>query len=773
MGQSESSHVRQNVGERSNSHVLANVATGTFQTSTLPGKPGGPPHAELFRFASRVTIKSVIRPARTLSPGCFPPVTDMPISLRFSSLAVALLMLVAPGVNSAVEPPTPEQVDFFEARIRPVLIKHCFECHSATARELGGGLMLDNRAAIAKGGDSGAVLVPGDPQASRLMAALRYGDENLQMPPDGKLPDEILADFEQWIAMGAPDPRDGPRPPPPDSMEARARKHWAFQKPVKPATAATDDPWPRTDLDRLVWARLKQQGLQPASTAAPYQLVRRLYFDLLGLPPTYEQASAFAAQPSDEAYAQLVDELLRSPHFGERWGRHWLDVARFGDTKGYVFMEDRNYPHAFKYRDWVVTAFNRDLPFDQFLKYQIAADQMATDDKSQLAAGGFLTLGRRFLNNQHDLIDDRLDVVFRGTMGLTIGCTRCHDHKYDPLTMHDYYGLYGVFASSREQQDDDQPLRLVDKERAETVGVFLRGSPSNRGDQATRQFVSFLSGNNPRPFERGSGRLELAEAIVSPDNPLTARVFVNRVWLQLFGAGLVRTPSDFGLRSDPPVHQDALDYLAVDFMEHGWSVKHLIRQIVTSSVYRQQSDIRPEAAQSDPENTLLWRMNRRRLDYEGLRDSWLAVSGQLDLTVGGASVRIDGDNPSRRRTLYAYLDRQNLPSMFRTFDFASPDTHAPQRLETTVPQQALYLMNSAFAQTAAGALADRLDSRASPADRLRQLYRFALARDPSADELRLGAEFVAVPDDRLFSTFDVWDRLAQAILMTNEFAFVD
>lgn len=648
-----------------------------------------------------------------------------------------------PSTRAAESQPTPEAIEFFENRIRPVLVEHCYECHSAMANEVEGGLMLDNRAAVEQGGDNGKVIVVGEPESSRLLSAMRYQDENLQMPPAGKLSEEVLADFAQWIQSGAIDPREGPVPPPPDSIEARAKKHWAFTLPAKserPAVGHTE--WPATDIDYLLLAKLEAAGIEPSAIANSRDLVRRLYYDLTGLPPTFEAIAEFETNDSLEAYEQLVDQLLDSPQFGERWARHWLDIARFGDTKGYVFTEDRNYPNAYKYRDWVINAFNADMPFDQFIKYQLAADQLAEgDDRTNLAAVGYLTLGRRFINNTHDIIDDRIDVVFRGMMGLTVGCSRCHDHKYDPLSTRDYYGMYGMFASCDEKQDDDLPLRLVDKPNPQEVGIFLRGNPGSRGDRAPRQYLSFFAGEQSEPFKKGSGRLELAELIAAQSNPLTARVFVNRVWAHLFGNGLVRTPSDFGLRSDTPTHRDVLDHLSVAFMEDNWSVKRLIRGIVTSTVYRQSSDLQAVPVERDPENLLLWRAERRRLDFEAMRDSILAAGGQLDRAVGGESVQIANDSPSHRRTLYAFIDRQNLPGLFRTFDFASPDTHSPQRPETIVPQQALYLMNNGFVQNAAQAIVSRVDTD-DVSQRVGQLYRAVLARDATLDELQLAVKFI-------------------------------
>ncbi len=351
-----------------------------------------------------------------------------------------------------------------------------------------------------------------------------------------------------------------------------------------------------------------------------------------------------------------------------------------------------------------------------------------------------MTLGRRFINNPDDIAADRIDVVFRGMMGLTVACARCHDHKYDPVSDEDYYAVYGVLASSREEQDDTYPLRLMDKDQPENVGVFIRGSARNRGPVVERGFPEFFASFAP-PVKQGSGRLELAEAIVHPRNPLTARVFVNRVWGHVFGEQLVRTPSDFGLRCDAPVQQEVLDLLAVDFVEHGWSLKWLVRELVSSSTYRQSSNPSDALLAADAENQLWGRANCRRLDFESLRDRLLAVAGQLDTRIGGESENIARGDGGTRRTLYAHIDRQNLPNLFRTFDFASPDAHSPERPHTLVPQQALYLMNSAMARRVATAVTGSL-SASEPDERVAELYRRILAREPTAGELELARRFL-------------------------------
>ncbi|MDA0589654.1 MAG: PSD1 and planctomycete cytochrome C domain-containing protein [Planctomycetota bacterium] len=667
--------------------------------------------------------------------------------LRDSLVLLSVLSVIVSGTDCLAADPklNPDDVEFFEKKIRPVLVERCFECHSAKADEIGGGLLLDNRAAVAKGGENGPVLVKGNPDQSRLITALRYSDEKLQMPPDGKLPADLIADFEQWVKTGAPDPRDGAAPVLVTSIEARAKSHWSFSPPKKTAVPSVlNTAWSRSDLDRLVLAKLEAKSIEPSPQAAPRDLVRRLFFDLTGLPPTYADVKSFEEDSSNAAFEKLVDRLLGSEQFGERWARHWLDLSRFGDTKGYVFQEDRNYPNAFRYRDWVINSLNQDRPYDEFLKLQIAADHLVTgEDKADLAAMGFLTLGRRFINNINDIIDDRIDVVFRGTMGLTATCARCHNHKYDPISTEDYYSLYGVFWSSDDKQDEGLPLRLIDKPKPTDVQIFIRGNHQNRGAGAPRRFPVFFASDSAERYTETSGRLQMAERITDPTNPLTARVFVNRVWSHLFGRGLVSTTSDFGLRSDEPVQRDTLDHLAVSFVEDGWSIKKLIRRIVQSSVYRQRSDVREAASKLDPENFLLWRVERRRLNFEAMRDALLAVSSTLDRKVCGPSEKIETLPPTKRRTLYAFIDRQNLPGVFRTFDFASPDTHSPSRPETTVPQQALFLMNNGFSHAITESLVARLDPRVPDEERIRLAYRQILARDPDAEELALGRLFVS------------------------------
>ena len=764
-----------------------------------------------------------------------------------------LLTVASLAAAKPAEKPNPGAAEFFERKVRPVLAERCFSCHGPKKQMAG--LRLDSRDALLKGSDNGPVLVPGQPDKSALIAAIRHSGD-VKMPPKGKLSPAVVADLSAWVKMGAPWPQSATPPPTQALSVAEVRqRHWSFRPVVKPLPPTVrDGVWPITDIDRFVLARLEARGLPPSPEADRRTLIRRAYFDLIGLPPTPEEVAAFEADHSPEAFARVVDRLLASPRYGERWGRHWLDVARYADTRGYVFTSERRFPFAYTYRDYVIRAFNEDLPYDQFVVQQLAADRLIPltlpspppggegrvrgTDRRPLAAMGFLTLGRRFLNNTHDIIDDRIDVTMRGLQGLTVACARCHDHKFDPIPQKDYYSLYGVFASSvepvelpaigsptptpeyqafareeerlkkdveefrrkhatelrarnRKFRDQLTALRkkvehlrathpgappsamvLVDAPRPMQPHVFLRGNPRNPGPAVPRRYLQVLAGEQRKPFSNGSGRLELARAIASKDNPLTARVLVNRVWLWHFGQGLVRTPSDFGLRGEPPTHPELLDWLAATFVENGWSLKKLHRLIMLSRVYRQQSADTPSGKRLDVDNRLLWKMNRQRLDFESLRDSLLAVAGRLDLRAGGPAVNIVGAPFSRRRSVYGFIDRQNLPGLFRTFDLASPDAHTPMRHTTTVPQQALFLMNSPFLVEQARALVARPDvaGLSGTEQRIGRLHRLLYGREPEAEETALGVRFVARPAGKGLTA---WEQYAQVLLLANEFAFVD
>jgi hypothetical protein len=733
----------------------------------------------------------------------------------FASVALAL---VASFCASAAEP-TPAQLQFFENRIRPALADNCYKCHSAQAEKIKGGLLLDSRNGVLKGGDTGPAIVPGDPEKSLLIKAVRYTDPDLQMPPKGnKLPDTTIADLVAWIKMGAPDPREATVAE--KTWSDSSKTHWAWQPLTKPAVPAVKDPtWGKTPIDNFILARLEAKDLKPNPPADKRTLIRRATFDLTGLPPTAEEVDAFLKDDSADAFAKVVDRLLASPHYGERWGRHWLDVARYSDTKGQIRRqrEDSNYPYAWTYRDYVIRSFNEDKPFNLFVIEQLAADKLpaTTRNPTNLCALGFLTVGDRFMEMPNDIINDRVDVVTKGFLGLTVSCARCHDHKFDPIPTKDYYSLFGVFANcvepkfepvitkdlsspdyrdyykqrmELEQAKDDlqeklrelrrkqdrQGLRQVLRDMRETETkiarlemthpgappramvlqdirrphdspVLVRGDAGNKGPEVPRHFLEVLSGAYRPPFTNGSGRLDLAWAIVSKNNPITPRVLVNRLWLHHFGEGFVSTPDDFGMRSEPPSHPKLLDYLASRLVEEGWSLKKMHRLIMLSSVYQESSANSPRFAQVDPDNRLLWRANIRRLEFEELRDSLLAIGGDLDSTMYGRPVEIEKEPYSTRRTIYGLVDRADLADVLVNFDFANPDLPSGRRHETTVPQQALFLMNSPLVIEQAKKLVALPEFMAclDDAARIDFLYERIYQRPPRPEEVKLGSEFVA------------------------------
>ncbi len=805
------------------------------------------------------------------------PVSWRVIGTGLLTLGFATLMgLAAGGALSQPDTPpapvfAPDQTQFFEAKIRPVLLANCVSCHGKDAA--GGGLRLDTRAFLVKGGDNGSAIAGGGADAagkSLVITAVRHTENKLRMPKGApKLAPAVIADFEAWAAMGFPwTPEKGeagataaPAPNRGDTLSAEARKFWSLRPvEVKPPPKVKNPSWVRSPMDAFILARLEAKHLAPAAPADRATLLRRVTYDLTGLPPTSEEAEAFARDMSPNAYEKVVDRLLASPRYGERQARLWLDVARYADTKGYMFTEDRAYPWAYTYRDWVINAFNRDLPWDQFVTDQLAADLLPSAQteagKRDLAALGFITVGRRFLNNTHDIIDDRIDVTMRGFQGATVACARCHDHKFDPIPTKDYYSLYAVFNATRDDnrfiapdaqvkayqaheakinaatdvmkkaareaiadlrartakneifaepvkkaldaapsvKDLDEnkatlsdeavmalapafapalrdritiavkerdalrktlppePARamaVADVDKPSPQRVFKRGNAGNQGDEVPRRFALCLSPvDKPRAlWTRGSGRLELARAIASPQNPRTARVLVNRIWLSHFGAGLVRTPSDFGKQGEPPTHPELLDYLAGTFVRDGWSIKKLHRRILLSATYRQSADAPARTLAMDPENRLVSRMNRRRLDLEQMRDSLLCASGRLDSKkVGGPSEELWNAPWTKRRAVYGYIERQNLPGTFRTFDFAGPDATSAQRYKTTVPQQALFVMNSPLAVEQARALAARAGAERDLSERVRRLYRLALNRAPDADELTFALQYLEKGD---------------------------
>ncbi len=756
--------------------------------------------------------------------------------------AASSLVPGAPAPSSAPQI-TPAQNQFFETRIRPLLTKNCYKCHSADSLKVKGELLLDTRDGLLKGGATGPSIVPGDPEKSLLIKAVRYTDPDLQMPPKGeKLSAEQINDLVTWVKMGAPDPRVGKTAAAVGNV--KGKDHWSFKPILKPAVPSVREAdRVANPVDAFVISTLESQGMKLSPPADRRTLIRRAYYDLIGLPPTPEEVQAFLDDTAPDAFSKIVDRLLASPRYGERWGRHWLDVARYSDTKGEVKRQRDTpvYPFAWTYRDYVINAFNQDKPFDRFIIEQIAADKLpAGKDNSMLAALGFLTLGERFQNNENDIINDRIDVVTKGFLGLTVSCARCHDHMFDPIPTQDYYSLHGVFKSSvepkvhpvlgdatanpeyadyykqrmaleKEREDllaqvnprkrDPQKNKELARQRIELLNridaldlshpgsppramiltdsttpkdspVFIRGEAQSKGPIAPRRFLECLSGPTRKPFTLGSGRIELANAIASKSNPLTARVAANRIWQHHFGEGLVSSVDDFGAMGAAPTHPELLDWLATYFMEHGWSMKSMHRLILLSSVWQQGSADNPRYARIDPFNKLLWRANIRRLEFEPVRDSLLAFGGKLDTNMFGKPVplamskgrgqrvtmvlepthRPQDVGYTTRRTVYGYIDRADLPEVFNHFDFANPEMPGGRRFETTVPQQALYLMNSPLVVEQARNLVERADVQSCSTDeaRILRLYEIIYQRPPRADELKLAVEFLedaATPED--------------------------
>jgi hypothetical protein len=684
-------------------------------------------------------------------------------------------------------------IQFFEKKIRPVLVKRCYKCHSHNAEKVKGGLLLDSRDASRTGGDSGAAIVPGKTDASLLLDAIRY--ENYEMPPDGKLPDAVIADFEKWIKMGAPDPRDAPAKVLTDREINwdEARQFWAFQSPKRHPLPKVAAPI-RRPMDAFVAARLEAADITPNPEADKRKLIRRVTFNLIGLPPTLEEVEAFVNDPSPRAYEALVDRLLTSPHYGERWARIWLDVSRYAEDQAHIVGNNTAlcFPNAYVYRDWVINALNADLPYDEFVRRQLAADLIDPENKASHIALGFIGLGPKYYRRSSPEVmaeewEDRVDTVSRGLLGLTVACARCHDHKYDPIATEDYYALAGVFASTemfnrplddnREKQKNGQAkkaeeaVHIVRDAAAKDLNVHIRGDVKKQGALVKRRFLQVLCSAEPLDFSNGSGRLELAEAIVDRNNPLAARVIVNRIWAQHFGSPLVSTPSNFGKLGGKPTHPQLLDDLAVRFMENGWSIKWLQREIVLSATFRQSSDLDPQKQAVDPANHLLWRMNRRRLGVEPWRDALLFVAGRLDNTLGGKSIKPQQPD-ERRRTVYSYISRLELDSMLAMFDFPDPNAHSARRNETTTPLQKLFVLNSPFMVRQAEALAGRLTSTASQdAERIEVAYKTMYARPPTEAEVAFGLEFLescGESDERAR-----WTQYAQVLLASNEMLMID
>jgi cytochrome c553 len=738
-----------------------------------------------------------------------------------------IVLLAGNGVLAA-------DADHFEKKVRPLLLSKCVSCHGA--EKVKGRLRLDSGEGLAKGGEAGAVVVPGKPEESILIRAVRH-DGDRKMPPSEKLKDQEIADLVQWVKSGAvwPDAKViGPITTGKAAFTSEQKKFWAFQ-PVKAvsAPAVRDEEWARSSLDRFVLARLESAGIRPAPSADRRTLIRRATFDLTGLPPTPDEIDVFLKDDRPDAFARVVDRLLDSPHYGERWGRHWLDVVRYAETTA----NDANavMRYAYRYRDYVVQAFNADKPYDQFIMEQLAGDLLpGAGDAERIIATGFLMIGPKALaeadieGSRMDIVDDQIDTTGRAFLGLTLACARCHDHKFDPIPATDYYSLAGIFRGTEVFRDEKKgavmwqewPLPqhagekptvvMAPKEGAPTtLHVALRGDRRTPGALAPRRFLQIIAGEDQTPIASSqSGRLELARWIASKDNPLTARVMVNRVWQHHFGTGLVGTSDNFGARGEKPSHPELLDWLTTQFINGGWSVKKLHRLILLSATYQTDSRADEAALKADPGNRLLGRTTRRRLDAESLRDSILAVSGRLDRTVGGNESgellfkegevidknrdffrpnQVKADHPiyttSPRRSLSLPVVRNAIPDVFALFDCADPNGVTAVRNDTTVASQALFLLNHPFVREQSLHFAKRLldTPNATDTERIALGYRLALGREPQDGEANEVLSFLAAyeklavlkgkkPDE---ARLGAWQSFCQTLCCRNEFLYIE
>lgn len=790
------------------------------------------------------------------------------------------------------QPLDEEQLAFFEKRVRPLLVTKCYECHSAESKEVQGELLVDSRATLLRGGVTGAAVVPGDLDHSLLIEAVRYKNEAMQMPPDAKLSEAEIADLEQWIKMGAPDPRSTATKHHGKQIDLEAaRQFWSLKPIVRPAIPEVrKDEWPRSDIDRFILHKIEQQGFSPATDADKRTLIRRATYDLTGLPPTVTEVNDFLADTSPEAFATVIDRLLKSPRYGERWGRHWLDVVRYADTAG--DNSDFPIPQIHRYRDWVIEAFNRDLPYNEFVRDQLAGDLRGGKTEEQrierLVATGYIANSRRFGSRvddypQHLTIEDTLDNLGRTFLGLTISCARCHDHKFDPITIRDYYGLFGIFHSTRypwpgieleQKQRDFVPLvepekiaemaeaakvraaeqtrldeevkrlkSLIEKTKSdkskngdaaadnktaaeeelkeaervarefaeqpplfetayavadaipEDVAVQLKGDPAHPGDVVPRRFLTVLGGQELLTDVEVSGREQLADWILAIDNPLTARVMVNRIWQHHFGRGIVPTPNDFGKQGKPPTHPELLDYLASQFRADGWSIKSLHRRIMLSRTYQQSSVRDPDAITKDPINENLAGFPRRRLDAEAIRDTLLSLGGNLDLSAAGPhpfpsayTWKFTQHNPfkavyeTNRRSVYLMTQRIQRHPFLAIFDGADPSTSTATRMSTTTPLQALYLLNDPFVHDQSNRIAERIVGHANGnEERITLLYQLLFTREPLVDEVNEATNFLHNAQQLLLESkltdkeveVEPFRALVRSMIRLNEFVYLD
>lgn len=784
--------------------------------------------------------------------------------LRHSILGALLISVsLFPTLANAAKKQDPKATAFYEQHIRPLLIKHCYECHSEKMEEQQGGLLLDRKSSWMKGGTSGKAIIPGNPNGSLIIKAVQYGNEDYQMPPDGKLSGKEIKLLERWVKIGAPGPAvqmaasDFSRLGDQNYLFKESEKHWAFQKiKVVPPNVKNEADKKWSTFDQYIIAKYHDKKLSHTRAADPRSLIRRVSYDLTGLPPTYEQVEKFTKDSKvnrRQAYIEHVDSLIASPQFGEHFSRMWLDVARYADTDSTYRADTKTphyYPFAFTYRDYVIRSFNEDKPYDQFVREQLAADLIdSTKDSEDVAALGFLTVGPHGRRRNEETIDDWIDTTTRGLLGLTVACARCHDHKFEPIPTADYYSLYGVFNSvvrskslddnklptipgytSKEEEKADYEaqrkkidkaivgaggkkqrnnnrLKVADRIRETDLAelllfhvgapahamvvtenkrpsdgfVFIRGSKRDRGERVPRRFLKVLDEKQESFPDKNSGRLELANKIVSKENPLAARVFVNRVFGKIMGQFLVDTPSDFGLQGSKPTHPELLDWLANDFMERGWSLKHLVRQIILSRTYQQASSNDSKMEEIDSENTYMWRANRKRLSIEELRDSILKISNQLKEELYGHPERLWEDEYTRRRSIYGYVNRFNLDPTLRVFDFPSRMHSAAERVESIVSQQALFFMNSSFVidQSIALTTSKEFEALKTNEDRVALLFESILQRKAYPPEVARISKFIEQqnrffekPTKRTTMT-SAWPLAAQALFMSTEFQYID
>jgi hypothetical protein len=733
------------------------------------------------------------------------------ITHRLIHLASLPLLAFLAGSSRAAD--DPKGIEFFESKIRPVLVNSCYECHSAKAVKLKGGLLLDTKEGMLKGGESSKPsVVPGKPAESLLIKSLRH-DKELKMPPNPKepLPARVIADFEQWIAMGAPDPRTGAAGYKKLSLE-ESKSFWSFMAVRNPtAPKVKDAAWAKNDADRFILAKLEEKGLKPVADADKSTLIRRLYFDLIGLPPKPEEVEAFIKDTDPKSIEKVVDQLLASPQFGERWGRYWLDIARYAESNGNA--DNTAFPEAWRFRDYVINAHNEDKPYDRFIREQVAGDLMPSVNPQQkdelVIATGLLALTSkpRAQNNpdyKYDLIGDQIDVTTRAVLAMSVMCARCHDHKFDPVSTKEYYSLAGIFDSSNMlfgipgkggnkktgggggffQLSDGGQAMGVQEGSPHDLKVCIGGDAGKLGETVARapSLKVATLGKQPDAIKSGSGRLELAEWLTSKENPLTARVAVNRVWMHLFGQGIVKSVDNFGYLGEKPSHPELLDHLASKFMNDGWSPKKIIRYIVLGRTYQLASVHHDANFKADPDNVYCWRMSRRRLDAEAFRDGILHISGQLDLNPakGSLAAAFNGKKPGKikdtnHRSVYLGILRgAPLPESLSLFDVANPNIVTAQREETTVPAQALYLMNSPFIVEQSRITAQRFlaEKNMDDAGRVDLAFRTFHGRAATPTERERAVQFIADMTKDLGKPADAWTSFCQVLIASAEFRYL-